>query len=251
MGIYAAANQFLDGLAHYRQAIGLPALSINWARLGTDSVDLERFFAEIGLETMPTDKAVTALEYLLEVHATQGTVAAVDWDVFKPIYEAKRRRPFLDRVSAPTHYVAQHDQERTKDDLVQKLEKAHASERLNLLVDHIRQEAMQILGFEPSQYLDPQQGLFELGMDSLMAVELRGRLEKSVQQPLSLTMTFDYPTIEAIAGYLAGDILQHSIAPNAPTDLPDQDVQADDALEQLEQLSEDEIDRVFADYFDE
>src|SRR5437016_8540038 len=82
---YAAANHFLDALAHYRQRKGLPALTVNWgvwAGRGMATNDVQKVLGRFGMKAMPPTQAIEALQYLLAVGVTQATVAAVDWNIF-------------------------------------------------------------------------------------------------------------------------------------------------------------------------
>jgi acyl carrier protein len=84
-------------------------------------------------------------------------------------------------------------------------------------------------------------GLFDLGMDSLMAVELKRRLERGVGQALPSTLTFNYPNVGALAGFL--DSVLHTVAPAAAA--PEAAVvpvpTADDRA--LDELSDDELEQ--------
>jgi myxalamid-type polyketide synthase MxaE and MxaD len=205
MAHYAAANHFLDTLAHYRRGIGLPALSINWGWWsggGIATSELEHYFSEVGLTAIPTAQALMALESLLSSGAIQKTVAAVDWQVFKPIYEAKRRRPLLEHVASQPQ---SHD-EQSPHRFVEQLEAAAADARWDMLLAHVRSEAASVLGFTSASAVDLQQGFFKMGMNSLMTVQLRSRLENSLNCSLPTTIAFEYPTIRALTAYLASQL---------------------------------------------
>jgi acyl carrier protein len=99
------------------------------------------------------------------------------------------------------------------------LAKVPPAKRRNLLLTHVREQAGKVLGIDASRQVDPRQPLNELGLDSLMAVELRNLLNRSVQNSLPVTLLFDYPTIEALAEYLAREIPEsiNSSQPQAKT----------------------------------
>ena len=105
------------------------------------------------------------------------------------------------------------------------------------------QQIAQLLKLADSHRLNPAQGLFDLGMDSLLAIELRSRLQKVVEAKLPATLVFDYPSVEAITAYLANDILKLSNdtseaqptaeALPAPTVVNDLTALTEEALEKL------------------
>ncbi len=206
---YAAANQFIDCLAHHRRAMDLPALTINWGWWagGGTSAEWEKYFAQVGLEPMPAADALEILGRLLQSRAAQVTVAHCDWSVMRPIYEAKRRRRFLDRV-APAQTAVQNRPSETKESFLGRLRRTASSERREFFRDHVAEEVAEVLGVAHARALDPHQGFFRMGMDSLMTVQLRQRLENSLGgRPLPLTLAFEYPNIEALTRYLAGEVL--------------------------------------------
>ncbi len=73
-----------------------------------------------------------------------------------------------------------------------------------MVLEFVRGEVARILGARSASLVDPHKGLFEMGMDSLMSVELKSRLERAVQSPLPSTLTFNYPNPMSIATFLAG-----------------------------------------------
>ncbi len=102
IGHYAASNQFLDFLAHWRRTAGLPALSINWGAweeirlLGEKRDEVRRF----GLKAMPANLALQALSFLTTEGVAQRMVADVDWELLKQAFETRGRRSFFEHLSA-------------------------------------------------------------------------------------------------------------------------------------------------------
>jgi len=238
---YAAPNTSLPALAHHRKAPGRPAVSINWGvwdELGGGSADPQETFAGAGLRRMPSPRALKVLGHLLYSDAPQVMVADVDWATLKPVYEAKRRRPFLEQVGArttgrPTTPAAK------VSDILQRLEAARPQDRLDLLVDHVRGEVAKVLRLEPGRTIELNRGLFDLGMDSLMSVELKSRLEASLGRPLPSTLTFNYPNVGALADYLAKEALCLQLSlPAEPVTAPPELVTA---AAESDDISEDEL----------
>ncbi len=91
-------------------------------------------------------------------------------------------------------------------DILQRLKQARAKESYSLLITRLQEEVTQILGLAFSEWPTVQQGFFEMGMDSLMAVELKTRLAKHLGMTLPNTLIFDYPNLHKLAHYLGGKI---------------------------------------------
>ena len=123
-----------------------------------------------------------------------------------------------------------------------RLEQGSPEQRRRMLLDHVRDQVVRVLGLEPTQPIDPRQGLTDLGMDSLMAVELRNALQASLGEVLPATIGFEHPTIAAIVDYLASDVLgledsppqaETESAPTAPVDSPELDGLSEDEMARL------------------
>jgi myxalamid-type polyketide synthase MxaE and MxaD len=219
LGHYAAANQFLDALAHQRRSEGRCALSVNWGtwdEMRTVSDAERRSFAQAGLLPMRTGDALGALGRLAGGPAAQVMVASVDWDALIDLYELKRPRLLLaDLRARPSAAPSRADRPRPVD-LAARLEGLSGGARRDLLLAHVRAVAAAVLGLSEAR-IDPEQGLFDMGMDSLMAVDLKTRLEAEVGHRLPSTLTFNYPTVAALAGYLADEVLgSRPAGPSAP-----------------------------------
>ncbi|MBI3243491.1 MAG: SDR family NAD(P)-dependent oxidoreductase [Chloroflexi bacterium] len=240
---YAAANHFLDALAHHRRASGLPALAVNWGWWAGDGLatdDLARLFTQVGLSAMPPEKAAAAMGYLLETGATQQVVAAVDWGIFRPVYEARRTRPLLEHPAALTKTMTE-PSAKAPDGFARRLQEAAPHERSEILFGYVREQVARVLGFTTPESLDARQGFFKIGMDSMMAVQLRTRLEVALGCSLPPTVALEYPTVETMTHYLAKDVLKLA-APEPAKPRPEL-AAASDAQEKakLDMLSEDEL----------
>jgi NADPH:quinone reductase-like Zn-dependent oxidoreductase/acyl carrier protein len=244
---YAAANAGLDALAHYRRAQGLPALSVNWgpwaeagmaARLDARE---HRRWAQQGIGSMKPAQALAALERLLASGAAQGAVLPIDWNVMARswaggagpalVRELVRVRPIAAAVAASPVVTLQEE-----------LAREIPSERVAAVRRRIVQDALRILGISGRTAIEPRQPLSELGLDSLMAVELRNALGVAVGRTLPATLLFRYPTVEALTQFLAQEILGLG-KPDA--DRPSPDVaQADAARDEVAALEDEEVKRL-------
>jgi acyl carrier protein len=96
------------------------------------------------------------------------------------------------------------------------LEAAPPHQRKALLLDHLRRYTADILSYSDARAIDTRQPLTDLGLDSLMALDLKAKLERAVGRPLSSTLVFEHPTLEAIAAYLGQEVLDLAPNPAAP-----------------------------------
>lgn len=123
---------------------------------------------------------------------------SIDWSQFLRQLPAEARSPFLENVDA----VSESDS-KPESEFLQQLATVPMSERWHLLREHIRSQLAKVLGLNSPEQIDLQQGFAELGMDSLMAVELRNRLQDNLGCSIPSTLAFDYPTVEALVSYIA------------------------------------------------
>ncbi|MBI5563327.1 MAG: acyltransferase domain-containing protein [Chloroflexi bacterium] len=131
-------------------------------------------------------------------------------------------------------------------DLLNQLQAALPDERHDILIGFVRQHVVRILRLDPNEPLDRRARLMDIGVDSLMAVELRSRLSGGLglAQNLPATLIFDYPTIEAIARYLLYDLLalaDGSAAPTEPVASSYGEAGPSSTVDELEQMSDEEV----------
>jgi len=89
-----------------------------------------------------------------------------------------------------------------KANILAKLEAASPEERQEILIEHIRGQVVQVLGLSSSQLPEMNVGFMEMGMDSLMAVELKNRLQNQLETHLPETIAMEYPTVAKLSLYV-------------------------------------------------
>ncbi|NEP72540.1 MAG: type I polyketide synthase [Okeania sp. SIO2G4] len=231
-GNYAAANGFMDAVAKYRRGLGLPGLSINWGAWASGGMavrletQLQNRLESSGIRTIQPEQGMEALESLLSGSQGQVGVFPVNWSQFLTV-PGMQKMPLLSELISTQPSVPQ------KSGLLEKLEAIAISERMELFTTHIRSMIAQTLGLKDGQKLERRQPLFDLGLDSLMAVELKNRLELTLQTSLSSTLLFDYPTLEALVEHLADVIpLEFSVTDNSDKS---------NNMSRFEEMSEDQM----------
>ncbi|MEI7714523.1 MAG: SDR family NAD(P)-dependent oxidoreductase, partial [Mycobacterium sp.] len=211
---YSAANGFLDGLAWRQRSQGVPGIAVNFGPWAAGMADEEAraHLDKRGVRTLSPADALAGMAELLVGSATQGVVATIDWASFLPPYQMTGKRAFLSQLEleVPGAQAAPAESGNTR--LVEQLTAAPVQQRKKLVVDYLRDAVADVTQIDQSEIRE-EAGFFNLGMDSLMAVELRRRLERSVGKELPATLAMDYPRITDVADYLLDDVLRLSAAP--------------------------------------
>ncbi len=216
-GNYAAANTFMDVLAHYRQIQGMPGLSINWGpwaevgmatRLGNSN--LARLAAQ-GLEAISSEQALQVLEQLLSQSTAQIAVISVKWSDLMQQFSTQIEPPYFTEIHPKTSEVlpngkAANYESRPKSKILPQLSKTPASKRLDLLVAYLQQYVNKVLGFSPSKILEPQECLLELGLDSLMAVQLKNWIATDLEVNLPVEKFINGSSILQLAKLLLEEL---------------------------------------------
>ena len=250
-GNYAAANAYLDALAHHRRALGLPALTINWGAWAgagmaarVDARGASRWSTQ-GLGLIESDLALDLIEQLWMRGAVEVGVQPLNWPKFLRQIPAGAMPPLLEAFADEA--LAQDGASAVPDTskFIEDLERAPEAERLPMLQDELRSQIAAVLGMALPDDIELRARLFDLGLDSLMAVELKSRLERTLCFTLRPTLIFDYPTIEALAAHFAQDTLGRFFSPQGePSSLEVEMEPADEAAiaeELARELSEIEL----------
>lgn len=250
---HAAANQFLDAFAHYRHSLGLPGLSINWgawSEVGAAALQLPTINL-VGETTIPPQAGVQICAELLHTNRAQVAVIPItDAATFQqkfthismahtPLQKSTRRTASI--LAPEAKQLASAVDSPQSVSLPMRLLQMTPKQAHIALQTEVSQQIRQLLKLGDAHRLNPVQGLLDLGMDSLLAIELRNRLQKLVEAKLPATLVFDYPSVEAITNYLAKEILKlttttpalQPVAEPTPLHANDLATQDEDTLEKL------------------
>ena len=241
---YAAANAFQDALARHRRRLGRPALSIGWgpwAEVGmaADRSDRGGRLAALGLGSLTRGEGVEAFRRLLGGARAYVAVMALDVEAWCGA-QAGPANPLLDRLRASGERGSVPGA--PAGGLLDALRAAPAATRQPMLLEHVRGRVARILRLELS-HVDRDAPLKSLGLDSLMTLELRNRLEADLGLRLSATLVWNYPTVAALAGHLAEALRLEAPAAAASIPASDHDlssvpvaVRLDEELERVSRL---------------
>jgi NADPH:quinone reductase-like Zn-dependent oxidoreductase/acyl carrier protein len=200
-GNYAAANAFLDALALHRRAQGLPCLSINWGAIKDAGyvarhAELQSRLAWEGIESITADEACDALDLALRRNMGRVAVARIDWNRWS------NGTTQTYSVGQPQSPEATEGDVMKKDRLIALLRNsATPAERQAIIEQHLVQYAARVLEARTDR-VDPMRALTEMGMDSLMAVEMQTALRRDLGVEPSLIEILGGGTIRNLAAGL-------------------------------------------------
>jgi myxalamid-type polyketide synthase MxaE and MxaD len=239
-GNYAAANAGLDALAHYRRGLGLPGLSLDWgpwADVGMAAADERRGdrVGQHGIGSIAPDRGVALLLGLLGADGGQLAVVPIDVDRLKTSWPEAAERPILSElVAGPRSEAAPAVQFETRvghSPIRKELEGADPAARRRMLESYVAAEMAKVLQLSPSE-LDMRRPLNTLGIDSLMAVELRNRLESDLPVRVQIVTLLEGASPDDLVEKLLGQL------PEAGGESPGR---VSRALRTVTELSDDQV----------
>ena len=217
---YAAANTFMDQLAHYRNLRGLPALSVNWAGWAGSGM-AARVDAEVRHRTgpfhlMPAAGALKAFGRLIVSPGPQVAVAAIDWEEFAESPEGRNAPPLFASILRQT---ARPQAEATN------LRSLPPEALRPALITYLKAALAPILGIEQTA-ITPERAIIDYGLDSMMSLELRNRIRGDLEITVSTARLLQGPSVESLADEIAGQLSQsretgaESTSPAATVEYP-------------------------------
>ena len=242
---HAIANAFLDGLAHYRRARGLAATSVNWgvwSSVGSAAASGrgDRLGA-MGLSAITPAEGCEALERILVSGAVQGSVMRFSPDLWRQHLSGAARSSFLSGFAIATAKGADDPTAVAEPALLEQLNAAAVADRRGIVERFIAARAARVLRLNADQ-VDPEKPLRAMGLDSLLAVEFRNRMEADTGLSIPTTLIWNYPTVAKLAPQVAERLgVTLDAGATAGADAPADEL--DELLGALESLSDEDARR--------
>jgi phthiocerol/phenolphthiocerol synthesis type-I polyketide synthase B len=208
---YAAANAGVDALVRERRARGRHGLSLGWGvwqGVGLANANVMNEFARQGVQGFAAEDAIALFSWLLGTDEPALAVVRADWDAFRRARLGRGATLYRNLLSANAASAGGAD-------LSARLAAVGHEERRRLVEELVKQSVAAVLKIAPAR-LDAHRTLGSFGLSSLMAMELRNRLELALARALPATLAWNYPTVEAMVDHLTGD----APAPAAPVAAP-------------------------------
>jgi len=238
---YAAANAFMDTLSWYRQEQDLPATSINWGPWSNSGMAATTNMSRRnsgGMGMISPDQGIQMMEQVISNNKTQVAVLPIQWKPFLNQFSEESipdlYNDFIEKSDNSDLVVEQ------KSEFLKNLEAVAVEYRLEMIVEFLKEQIIRVLAMDANSAIDETQPLQSMGLDSLMAIELKNSIDSGIGKNLPATMVFNYPTIEALAEHLFKDVLKlNGVEENQET-IDKEAVQKEESLSEIEEMSDEE-----------
>ncbi|MFE1744072.1 SDR family NAD(P)-dependent oxidoreductase [Coleofasciculus sp. H7-2] len=256
-GNYAAANAFMDAIAHYRRQLGMPGLSINWGSWADagmaasldDRIQSRREARGIG--AMSPELGLQILGELLTQNAVQVGVFSYDWSKFLQRFPNDANPVLFSELvrQAPTQGKTS-SQPAPKLEIRRQLQEATDRDRFPLVLTFAQEQVAKVLGLKPAQ-LDLQRGLTEMGLDSLTAIELRSLMKTHLGLDVPIVKFMEGVNVTSLATYLSDRLIEIDTPSSATSGVTPTQIELNNGinsenaaqiLNQLDNLSDEEVD---------
>jgi acyl carrier protein len=236
---YAAANAFLDGLAHVRRALDLPALSINWGPWAETGMAAARKLASHGdfIGRIGSNEGIELLERALAHDGPQLACVPIHWSRWRGTEEETPM--FVSELARHTRVA--HDEIDTDSLSVEDLMAAEEAEQHAMLSSRLRAELARVLRAS-EEHIDVGQSIHSLGVDSLASIELRNRIERKLGISIPAVSLVKGPTIAELAA-LVLDLLRKKREEKAKAPPPGF---SDTASAELAHLNDEQVDALLS-----
>jgi len=246
-GNYAAGNAFLDALASYRRSLGLPGLSIGWGPWSVGMVEqlnLEHMYARRGIELITPEAGMQILGRVLHQRPPHLVAITADWALARETSLSGLLPRMFEQVEGADQAVETDDTDARA--ILVELAQATEAEREGILVGCVAGMAAKVLGLDEAQ-VSVTETLSSLGLDSIMAIEMKHRIDSALQVDISVLDMLQGATISGLAEKLLANLAVLGVATpvedetQGPADSVEDGGQLDELEQMLAQASPDEL----------
>lgn len=207
---YAAGNMFLDALSHYRRSRGLPAVTLNWGVVGgtghfANNPEASERVARLGVKPVPVSEMLNVLDMLMFSEKLQLAVAEVDWNAITQVLGARIPARLAELMGTSR---SEEGGSRSRSD-VRAILGAEEAALPALLESYLRDHLARAMGASPAR-IDVRQPLLGLGLDLLIAVDVRNRVRGDLSINVPLTVFMQGATIQSVAAYIAHGLTERN-----------------------------------------
>jgi len=235
-GNYAAGNAFLDALAHHRQSLGLPGLSIGWGPWSVGMVEqlqLEQLYTRRGIDLITPQAGMQMLARVLGQRPAYLTAISVNWATARETSPLGQLPPMFALLGTQEEDAMAEEGEGDGQSLLAELGAAPAAERPAIVTMRLKEMAARVLQLDPESFSE-EEPITSLGLDSMMAIEVKHRIEAALRLDISVLELLQGATIAGLATRILGALQFEEGGP----------VQADTQTDIL--VSIDELERLIA-----
>ncbi|MBM7845190.1 type I polyketide synthase [Herpetosiphon giganteus] len=211
---YAAANAFLDALAHYRHQQGLPALSIGWGPWSfgmIEHLNLEEHYTKRGIDLITPEIGTQMLGRMLSQQPNHLIAISANWATVRNQTLQDALPPMFSLLGQANTDTSGHQSQADESFLLTEISNLPAEEQSLVVVEYLQELIGHALRLEPAQ-LGEHESLLNLGMDSMMAIEVKRRVESTLKVNLSVLELLQGSTIKQLASRLLSQLQPVPIA---------------------------------------
>ncbi|MEM1168616.1 MAG: type I polyketide synthase [Cyanobacteria bacterium P01_H01_bin.35] len=216
-GNYAAANSFMDTLAHYRRSLGLPGLSINWGPWGKVGMAAnlngngQNRLEAIGLRAIEPEHGMQALGELLLGKSSQVGVFPLNWPNYTKQLPNGFNKSFLENFTSSVGAIREQVATVKGESFLEKIKSTSVEEQNQLLLSFLENKIAHLLGIKDGQ-IDNEKPLTMMGLDSLMAVELRNLIQRELEVDIPVPTLIEGISITQIAELVTQSLLLEQVS---------------------------------------
>ncbi|MGI9474539.1 MAG: amino acid adenylation domain-containing protein [Rubripirellula sp.] len=213
-GNYAAGNAFLDSFASYRRSQGLPATTINWGPWADGGMatqdDRAAQLSGRGMDLLPASDSLDLMRHVVDHNVEQVAVMRPHWDELLKSYRGSIPS-LLQEIHSGLDVDASETSEGVDQDFRRQLISAGETDRRSMLREYFKRQLAVIMGLS-DECLDEEQPLNSMGLDSLMAIELKNQVETRLGVVLPMARFMEGPSVASLATAVAQLVVERDVS---------------------------------------